>query len=128
MACDEPSLQRFFRTLPIPDRCEAHRAYNELNARLPRRGVALPEHVRTSHQKQRRLERQMHEVGLGLGLVMHDPKHARYMAYRATADAARRHQCACFVQAAVLAWLYRPPNGPMVRRMEREVAALVGER
>jgi hypothetical protein len=55
------------------------------------------------------------------------PLRERYTTQRAQVRATRADECARFLQRAVLAWLYRPPDGPMVRRSQREVSALFAD-
>ena len=139
-------LQRFFRTLPWVDPHKTRRAYNELQARLPRRGVAPCDDVRKL-QRERKNLRRLFAAGVESGRVeapVQSIHEVRFLAERAYAEMVRRYECARFiqtavlrwlwrrdthariVQAVVLEWLYRPPNGPMVRRSAREATTLFG--
>ena len=125
MACDDP-LTRFFRTLPIVDRRETRQGYDQLAARLPRRGVAPCDHVNWMRRHENVMQ-QLNESAVESGRVTREtrpcPLRERYLAQRAQVRAKRREECACFLQRAVLVWLYRP-DGPMVRRLAREALAL----
>jgi hypothetical protein len=127
MACDDP-LTRFFRSLPLVDRRETRQGWDQLAARLPRRGVAPCEHVRWLQRHERTMQR-LKEAAVESGQVPQEtrpcPLRERYTTQRAQVRATRADECARFLQRAVLVWLYRP-DGPMVRRSQREVSALFG--
>ena len=125
MACDDP-LTRIFRSLPLVDRRETRQGWDQLAARLPRRGVAPCEHVGWLQRHERMMQR-LNEAAMESGQVPQEtrpcPLRERYLTQRAQVRATRADECARFLQRAVLAWLYRP-DGPMVRRSQREVSAL----
>jgi hypothetical protein len=124
MACDDP-LTRFFRTLPIVDRRETRQGYDQLAARLPRRGAPC-EYVKWVRRHENMMQR-LNEAAMESGQMTREARpcswREHYLVRRAEVRAERRDQCACFLQRAVLVWLYRP-DGPMVRRLAREAVAL----
>ena len=123
---DSP-LGRFFCALPLVDRRETLFAYNELASRVPRRGVAPCEDVRMMQRHRNDVARR-YEAGLEAGIEKTGwLQEEKFMAERAHAMEVRREQCALFIQPVVLAWLYRPPSGPMVRRLAFAATALIGE-
>jgi hypothetical protein len=128
MACDDP-LAHFFRTLPLADRRETRHGYDQLAARLPRRGVALCEYVKLMRCHERTLQR-LNDAAVASGQVPREVRpHAlveRYIAQRAHVYATRRDECAWFLQRAVVQWLYRP-DGPMAGRLAREMSSLFGD-
>jgi hypothetical protein len=125
MACDD-ALTRFFRSLPLVDRRETRQGWDLLAARLPRRGVPPCEYVKWMRRHERTLHR-LNEAAVESGRVTRETQRCllneRYSAQRAHVRAIRREESACFLQRAVLVWLYRP-GGPMVRRLAREAVAL----
>ena len=111
--------------MPIVDRRETRYFYNELASRIPRRGVPPSEDVRSIRRFRHGVARR-HAAGLAVGVKPSRACGEAFMAERAHALDVRRDECARFLQTAALDWLYRPPNGPMVRRLAREAVALMG--
>ena len=120
---DSP-LGRFFCALPLVDRRETLFAYA---SRVPRRGVAPCEDLRMMQRHRNNVARR-YEAGLEAGIEKRGLlQEEKFMAERAHAMEVRREQCALFIEPVVLAWLYRPPSGPMVRRLAFAATALIGE-
>ena len=109
------TLKRFFASIPIVDRRMAKAQYDELAARLPRRGVVHKD-VAALHATRRRFERVLaHREVRDL-----DPEQRNFLCMLTAAQARRMAECAHLIQVHALRWLYRPPNGPMVVRMAKE--------
>jgi len=112
--------------------------FEELAGKLPHRGrkpVPLPASTRRlgvvlesslstaerRRERERSLQRAIDTSRQWQAVLSVD----RFVETREALAAARRTECALFIAIYVLRWLYRPPSGPMVLRLGREVVAMV---
>ena len=117
------SLNRFFASIPLVDRRETCEFYNELASRLPRRG-GVSDGLEALRDASRRHARALKSMNVPIEFSCvdeHDRARLRLLGTFQEAAVQRRQQCAYLIQVHVLHWLYRPPHGPMVIRLGREM-------
>ena len=125
-----PSLNRFFASIPVVDRRETYEFYNELASRLPRRG-GVSDGLEALRDASRRHARALKSINVPIefscvdehdrAMDEHDRARLRLLSKWQEAAVQRRQQCAYLIQVHALQWLYRPPHGPMVIRLGREM-------